>query len=132
MKEYDWVQPTLERLSDLLKMPDAHNSYGTPKVDPGCAWAAVRTIAWTGVPMLPVPTVHPTMDGGLGFTWYGPETECTMTISPGISAGVFNFNVGARKGAVIRDFGGFSGPRDRLMEILGEISRELSPVEKAL
>lgn len=128
---YDWVQPTLERISDLLRMPDRHNSYGTPKVDPGSAWMALKMVEGAGVSMLPVPTIHPTTDGGLGFTWYGPETECALTISPGSADGVFKVNVGARKGALIRDFGEFSSAEERLCEALDQISRELAAAEQA-
>lgn len=127
MKEYDWVQPTLERISDLLKMPDVHNSYGTPKVGPGCAWMALRMMRDACMPMLPVPIIDPTTAGGLGFTWIGLEVECAIRISPGSSAGLFDIHAGARKGGHVLDFAGF--PQQCLNEMLLEISQEFAQSE---
>lgn len=119
MKEYDWLQPTLERLSDLLKMPDVHNSYGTPKVDPGLAWRGLKLILGVNAILLPVPTILPTMAGGLLFTWHGLEKECSLSISTLAS------NVSVRKGALSRDVGEFEAVEQCLLETLHEISREL-------
>lgn len=128
MKEYDWVQSTLERISDLLRMPGVHNSYGMPKTDPGCAWMALRMMVESGVLSLPVPVVNPTMAGGVAFTWHGLETECAMTINPGSAAGAFNVNVGAKKGTLVQDFSGWCSPVEKHLEwALQQISRELAP-----
>lgn len=74
---YDWVQPTLERIADLLKMPDKHNCYGTPKVDPAFAWDAIRFL-WDAETALTAPRIIPTQKGGLLFEWSGIKTECRL------------------------------------------------------
>lgn len=83
MTHYAWLQPTLERIADLLKMPDRHNSYATPNVDLFAALAAVRFI--TRMPVDAVtPTVIPTKAGGLLFEWSGAISACKVEFWPGV------------------------------------------------
>lgn len=126
MKEFDWIGPTLERISDLLKMPDKHNSHGTPEVDPSSAWTAIRMLWEANVKILPMPYISPTSAGGLNLMWYGLETECSLTVSP-ITEGIFKTDISSRKGALVRNFGEFSCAERNLQEALTEISKELTP-----
>lgn len=120
MKEFDWLQPTLERLSDLLKMPDYHNSHGTPKAGPSSTIMALRVMI--KFPYLPVPVIVPAVDEGFEFSWQGTSTECFLCVSS-VTSGV-----SARENGQLRDFGMFRSSEDCLEEMLGKISGELTPV----
>lgn len=85
--DYQWIEPTLGRISDLLRMPAVHNSYAMPAVSPMCAWAAIKLIWGGAAPWYPIPRVLPTEKGGLRFEWHGTETSLEMIINPdGMSA----------------------------------------------
>jgi hypothetical protein len=121
MKEYDWVQPTLERISDLLRMPDVHNSYGAPKVDPSLAVMVLRVML--KFPRLPVPQVLCTREGGFDFLWRGVATECFLvthlegsTVSMTNTSGSKNYRM---------------DPEKALEAELAQISRELAPETQA-
>lgn len=83
MTHYAWLQPTLERIADLLKLPDCHNSYATPKVDVFAALEAVRFLTRMPVDAV-VPRVVPTIVGGLLFEWRGPVSHCKVEFGPGV------------------------------------------------
>lgn len=82
MTHYAWLQPTLERIADLLKMPHSHNSYGTPKVDVLVVMGAVRFLV-EHIPYDAVtPVVAPTKLGGLLFEWSGPVSAYKVEFAP--------------------------------------------------
>lgn len=124
MKEYDWLEPTLDRVAALLRMPDKHNSYGTPKVEPASAWFALSAVFGSNLRTLPTPEILP-VDGGLKFTWQGTSMECSLSVTPipESTGGVFDVDVSARRGDVELS------NKESLLEILGEISRELTLAE---
>ena len=77
---YDWVEATLGRISDILRMPDRHNSYATPKVDPKDAWDAVDILWQTMTSCTPAPVITPTNYAGLQFDWSGIDTEVRLVV----------------------------------------------------
>lgn len=82
MTNYAWLQPTLERISDLLKMPDAHNCYGTAKVIPAVALLAIDFLSQHMAAEDPAPRVVPTLEGGLHFEWSGRVSFCAADFYP--------------------------------------------------
>lgn len=80
---YAWLQPTLERISDLLKLPDRHNSYGSAKVDPDVALNVLDFLSDHMGHEDPLPTIIPTAAGGLHLEWKGVLTCCQADFNPG-------------------------------------------------
>lgn len=78
-----WLQPTLERLSDLLKMPDKHNCYGTAKVDPVVVLLALDFLLEHVRAEDAAPRIVPTTEGGLHFEWNGRGSFCFADFSSG-------------------------------------------------
>ena len=124
MKEFDWLEPVLDRLSGLLRMPGTHNSYGTPKADPSCAWTALRMMGEANVRILPVPEISPNMAGGLCFVWHGVETACSLSVFPE-EFGAFGVNVSSWRGDVLLESGDACPPERHLKETLNQISMEV-------
>lgn len=83
MTNYAWLQLTLERISDLLKMPDKHNCYGTPKVDATVALDALDFLSDHMGPEDVIPRITPTSEGGLRFEWNGRSSFCSAELNPG-------------------------------------------------
>lgn len=79
---YAWLQPTLERISDLLKIPDKHNCYGTPKVDATVALDALDFLSDHVGPDEVTPRITPTQEGGLRFEWNGRSSFCSAELNP--------------------------------------------------
>lgn len=77
-----WLSPTLERISDLLDMPDRHNSSGTPKVSPLVALDAIRFLTDHVRPEDEAPRIVATAEGGLQFEWNGRTTFCSAIFYP--------------------------------------------------
>ena len=80
---YTWLQPTLERISDLLKLPDRHNSYGSAKVDPDVVLNVLDFLSDHMGSEDPLPTIIPTPVGGLHLEWKGISTSCVADFNPG-------------------------------------------------
>jgi len=81
---YTWLQPTLERISDLLKLPDKHNCYGTARVAPQVAMIAVQFLLLHMHAEDAAPRITPTMEGGLHFEWNGLKSFCSADFNPGM------------------------------------------------
>lgn len=79
---YEWLQPTLERISDLLKLPDKHNCYGTPRVDATVALDAMDFLSDHVGPEDETPRITPTAEGGLHFEWNGLTSFCSAELNP--------------------------------------------------
>jgi hypothetical protein len=77
-----WLQPTLERISDLMKLPHLDNEYGTPKVDPQSTRIAIQFLLNHMLPDAPAPRIVPNSRGGLHFEWNGPMTQCQADFGP--------------------------------------------------
>jgi hypothetical protein len=118
---YDWVQPTLERVADILKMPDRNNTFGTPKVDPKLAWEAVNFF-WPAVsPYTPAPRVQPNKRGGIEFIWSSREVEVLVAVNPNERPTV---NLG---GTVANRPGIYATPLQILEAGLRQIDQETDP-----
>ncbi len=121
---YDWVQPTIERIANLLAMPDRHNSYGTPKIDPRLAWEAVRFFWPATNPYTPMPRISPTKYGGIEFVWCGRDTDVSVVRNPDDSG---EPSVHHLRGPVTGLPGGFATPFQILEQGLRQIDLELDP-----
>lgn len=121
MKEFEWLEPTLDRVAALLRMPDRNNSYGTPKVHPAFAVMALRVMSrlWN----LTVPTIIPNAKGGLDFTWHGIKTKCFLTDThEKVEVRVMENDVEV--------FTTVTNPEDVLRVTLAKISQELTQVPR--
>lgn len=86
---YAWLQPTLERISDLLKLPDKHNCYGCAKVDPDVVLDVLDFLSDHMGSEDPLPTIIPTQAGGLHLEWKGVLSFCQADFNPGGSFSAF-------------------------------------------
>lgn len=80
--DYAWLQPTLERISDLLKLPDLHNCYGCPKVDHDVALNVLDFLSDHMGAEDPTPRIVPTSAGGLHLEWSGILSSCQADFDP--------------------------------------------------
>jgi hypothetical protein len=76
----DWVQPTLQRLGQLLTLPRDWDSYGARPVDPACAWAAWQVLLALLVEDTPVPSLVPTSRGGVQIEWHGKGIDLEIEV----------------------------------------------------
>ena len=91
------------------------DSYGAPPLDPASLWVAEDILIRALVHGLPVPSVAPGSDGGVGIEWQvGPDTELEVDVTPGeATAYVLVTPEGAREGVVETD-----ADLDRLLTLL--------------
>ena len=79
---YSWLQPTLERMSDLLKMPDLHNAYGCAKVSPETAFVAINFFVTNALPEDQAPILTPTPQGEIHAEFQRLRETVTMVFRP--------------------------------------------------
>jgi hypothetical protein len=81
----DWLSPTVERLTQLLDLPENWDSYGGRPIDPAeVAWA-LDLLARVMSPGSPPPTVIPTSRGSIELEWHqnGIDLEAHATSKGG-------------------------------------------------
>jgi len=79
-----WFGPTVQALSELLKLSSGWNSYGARPVDIGLVRSALELMAATMRPDTPPPSVVPTSRGGVQLEWHlgGIDLEVEV-LAPG-------------------------------------------------
>lgn len=76
-----WVMPTIERMAELLALPEDWNSYGARPVDPRAAAEALRLLAKTMRSDAPAPLVIPTSAGGIQLEWHARGIDLEVEAS---------------------------------------------------
>jgi hypothetical protein len=87
-EEPAWLRPTLDRLGELLQLPEGWNSYRARRVEPGSAAVALNLLGETMLPTTPAPSIVPTPSGGIQLEWHihGIDLEVGITPSGGVTA----------------------------------------------
>jgi len=79
-----WVTPTVQAINRVLNLPSNWDSYGSGRVSPEIAGAALKLLLETMGSDSPVPSVVPTSHGGIQLEWHTNgvdlEVELTSTI----------------------------------------------------
>lgn len=78
----EWLSPTIERLNQLLALPENWDLDGAPRVDPRAAIAALELLGAAARPDTPVPSIVPTDEGGVQLEWHMREIDLEVEVTP--------------------------------------------------
>lgn len=94
-----WVQPTLQSLDRLMRLPDNWDRYGACRVHPSAAFTTLRMLAEVMTPETPSPSIVPTSKGGLQLEWHrnGVDLEIEAVSMNRVSFYVRNLKDGSER-----------------------------------
>jgi len=81
-EEPEWLMPVLSALSELLALATNWDSYGAPSVDPRSVASALEALSWVMRSDTIVPTVVPTVQGGVQVEWHTRGIDLEIEVSP--------------------------------------------------
>ena len=80
--EYPWLASTLTTMGELLKLDDYWDTYGAPKIDPGCVLAVLDFLFAAMQDDTPSPHVAPTSEGGVQIEWHTGMIDLEIEFFP--------------------------------------------------
>ena len=81
-EEPEWLMPVFSALSELLALAANWDSYGAPSVDPMSVASALEALSWVMRSDTIVPTVVPTVEGGVQLEWHTRGIDLEIEVSP--------------------------------------------------
>lgn len=81
-EEPEWLMPVFSALSELLALSPSWDTYGAPCVDPRSVASALETLSWVMKSDTIVPTVVPTVQGGVQLEWHTRGIDLEIEVSP--------------------------------------------------
>lgn len=82
------LEPTLDRIVELMELAPNWDSYGGSQIDPACILESVRLLLAVTTENTPLPSVVPTSQGGVQLEWHtnGVDLEVEVISPPRFSA----------------------------------------------
>lgn len=77
-----WLEPTVERLNRLLRLPDNWDLEGASRVIPRAAIAALELLGATARRDTPAPSIVPTEEGGVQLEWHLRGIDLEVEVAP--------------------------------------------------
>ena len=74
---------SLRTISELARLPDNWDSYGSPKVQPAAVQRAIEVLAAAQAESVPAPRIVPVAGGGLQIEWDAGPRELEIEVLPG-------------------------------------------------
>jgi hypothetical protein len=78
----EWLMPTLSALTELMTLTANWDSYGAPTINPMSVASALEVLSWVMRRDTIVPTVVPTVQGGVQLEWHTHGIDLEVEVSP--------------------------------------------------